>query len=201
MLVTRSLTRRRQDGFTMVELLITILIVTVGILGLAKMQATAVSNTAVSRTRALMTYQAESLAGMIRSNRSFWVTSGSTATWPAFAVSSAGVASQTGMTSVATCIGASVACTPAQLAYDDLMNTTYGWAKNFNDGTAASAFPNASATIACVSASGGTCAANPTSPHSYDITLTWSQKLVAMSKTTQTTQTSTPVSIVMHVQP
>jgi len=72
---------------------------------------------------------------------------------------------------------------------------------NFNDGTAASAFPNASATIACVSASGGTCAANPTSPHSYDITLTWSQKLVAMSKTTQTTQTSTPVSIVMHVQP
>ena len=47
MLVTRSLTRRRQDGFTMVELLITILIVTVGILGLAKMQATAVSNTAV----------------------------------------------------------------------------------------------------------------------------------------------------------
>jgi len=185
----------------MVELLITILIVTVGILGLAKMQATAVSNTAVSRTRALMTYQAESLAGMIRSNRSFWVTSGNVATWPAFDVSTAGVATQTGMTSVTTCVGASVTCTPAQLAYDDLMNSTYGWAAKFNDGTTASAFPGASAKIACVSASGGACAANPTSPHGYDITLTWNQKLVAMSKTTQTTQTSTPVSMVMHVQP
>lgn len=200
MLVTRSLTRRRQDGFTMVELLITILIVTVGILGLAKMQAAAVSNTAVSRTRALMTYQAESLAGMIRSNRKFWVTSGNYATWPSFNVSTAGAATQSGMTSVATCVGSGVTCTPAQLAYDDLMNTTYGWAAKFNNGTTGSAFPGASASVACVSASGGTCAANPTSPHGYDITLTWDQKLVAISKTTAGSQTQS-VSIVMHVQP
>jgi type IV pilus assembly protein PilV len=200
MLVTRTLTRRRQDGFTMVELLITILIVTVGILGLAKMQAAAVSNSAVSRTRALMTYQAESLAGMIRSNRKFWLTSGNSATWPSFDVSKAGAATQTGMTSVSTCVGPSVTCTPAQLAYDDLMNTTYGWAAKFNDGTAASAFPGASAKIACVSASGGACAANPTSPHGYDITLTWDQKLVAINKSSVNSQTQ-PVSIVMHVQP
>lgn len=195
MLVTRSLARRRQDGFTMVELLVTILIVTVGILGLAKMQATAVSNTAVSRTRALMTYQAESLAGMIRANRSFWVTSGNVATWPAFNVSTAGVATNTGMTTVAagTCTGASAACDEKQMAYDDMVNT---WTPQF-----VAAFPAASAAIVCVPATGASCAANPTSPHSYDITLTWNQKLVAMSKTTQNTQTSTPVSIVMHVQP
>jgi len=200
MLVTRSFTRRRQDGFTMVELLITILIVTVGILGLAKMQAAAVSNTAVSRTRALMTYQAESLAGMIRSNRKFWVTSGNYATWPSFNVSTAGAATQSGMTSVATCVGSGVTCTPAQLAYDDLMNSTYGWAAKFNNGTTGSAFPGASASVVCVSASGGTCAANPTSPHGYDITLTWDQKLVAINKTTAGSQTQS-VSIVMHVQP
>jgi len=201
MLVTRALTRRRQDGFTMIELLVTILIVTVGLLGLAKMQAAAVSNTGVARTRALMTYQAESLAGIMRANRAFWVTSGNYATWPAFDVSSAGAASQTGMTSVSTCVGAGVTCTPAQLAYDDLMNSTYGWAKKFNDGTTASAFPGASAKIACVSASGGTCAANPTTPHSYDITLTWDQKMVAVNKSTVNSQTTQPVSMVMHVQP
>lgn len=194
MLVNRSLTRRRQDGFTMVELLITILIVTVGILGLAKMQAAAVSNTAVSRTRSLMTYQAESLAGMIRSNRKFWLTSGTVATWPGFALNSAGtVTSSAGMdSSAATCVGASVVCTPAQLAYDDVVRT---WVPQFT-----AQFPNATAAIACVPATGSACAANPVSPHGYDITLTWAQKMVAINKSTAGSQTQN-VSIVMHVQP
>ena len=194
MLVTRSLTRRRQDGFTMIELLITILIVTVGILGLAKMQATAVSNTAVSRTRALMTYQAESLAGMIRANRSFWVTSGNVATWPAFAVSTAGATTNTGMTTVTAgaCTGVSVVCDEKQMAYDDMANT---WAPQF-----VAAFPGASAAIVCVPATGSSCTANPATPHSYDITLTWNQKMVAMNKSTANSQTQA-VSMVMHVQP
>ena len=194
MLVNRSLTRRRQDGFTMIELLITILIVTVGILGLAKMQAAAVSNTAVSRTRSLMTYQAESLAGMIRSNRKFWITSGNFTTWPDFAMNSAGsVTSRTGMdTTVVTCAGASVVCTPAQLAYDDVVNV---WVPQFT-----LAFPNATAAIKCVPATGSNCAANPASPHGYDITLTWNQKMVAINKSTAGSQTQS-VSIVMHVQP
>lgn len=194
MLVTRSLTRRRQDGFTMVELLVTILIVTVGILGLAKMQATAVSNTAVSRTRALMTYQAESLAGMIRANRKFWATSGNVATWPSFNVSTAGVATNNGMTTVAsgTCTGVSASCDEKQMAYDDMANT---WAPQF-----VTQFPGASAAIVCVPATGSTCTANPTTPHGYDITLTWNQKMVAMNKSTANSQTQA-VSMVMHVQP
>jgi type IV pilus assembly protein PilV len=197
MLVNPSLLRRRQDGFTMMELLVTILIVTVGLLGLAKMQAAAVSNTAVSRTRALMTYQAESLAGIIRSNRLFWVTSGNYTTWPAFAVSSAGAVTQTGMdTGGGSCTSASANCSAPQLAYDDLTNATYGWAPNF-----VAAFPGATASIACVSASGGTCGANPTSPHGYDITLTWTQKMVAVNKSTANSQQSQTVSMVMHVQP
>ena len=196
MLVTRSLARRRQDGFTMVELLITILIVTVGILGLAKMQATAVSNTAVSRTRALMTYQAESLAGMIRSNRSFWVTSGNVGTWPAFYYDGSGGApsTTTGMTTAAVgdCTGVSGTCSADKLAYDDVVNT---WLVQYK-----AAFPGAQARIACVPATGASCAANPTTPHGYDITLTWDQKMVAMNKSTANSQTQA-VSMVMHVQP
>lgn len=193
MLVTRSLTRRRQDGFTMVELLVTILIVTVGILGLAKMQATAVSNTAVSRTRALMTYQAESLAAMIRSNRSFWITSGNFTSWPDFKLKADGTYTSNLMdTSITTCTGATVTCTPAGLAFDDVVNT---WKPQF-----VTNFPNATATIACVPATGTTCNANPTAPHGYDITLTWAQKMVAMNKSTVGSQTQN-VTIVMHVQP
>ncbi len=200
MLVIQRLRRRRQDGFTLVELLVTMLIVTVGLLGLAKMQAAAVSNTSLSRTRALMTYQAEALAGMIRANKGFWVTTGSPTAWPAFNVTSAGVASNTGMTTTSSCVnttGAS-ACQPAELAYNDM----YTWAAQFNDGTASSAFQGASASIACVASGGGTCVANPSVPNGYDITLTWNQKIVGVNRSTINSSSMTQqVSMVMHVQP
>ena len=204
MLVIQRLRRRRQDGFTLVELLVTMLIVTVGLLGLAKMQATAVSNTSLSRTRALMTYQAEALAGMIRANKGFWVTTGSPVNWPRFAVASDGTPSNTGMTAVtlrSTCINTTgaPACSPDKLAYDDM----YQWAKDFNDPTNASAaFPGASASIVCVPAGGGNCGANPAVPHGYDITLTWNQKIVGLNRSTINSSSMTQsVSMVMHVQP
>lgn len=201
MFLNTRLPRRREGGFTLVELLVTILIVTIGVLGLAKLQATAVANTSLSRTRALMTYQAESLAGMIRANKGFWVTTGSLTTWPGFTVTSAGVASDTGLMvmngTTGSCLDmATPPCSAPNLAWDDM----YTWAKAFNDGTTASAFQRASATITCVSSSGGACAANPATPNGYDITLTWTQKLVAVNNNT-TNIAGTPVSMVMHVQP
>ncbi len=205
MLVNTTAPRRREAGFTLVELLVTMLIVTIGLLGLAKLQATAVSNTAVARTRALMTYQAESLAGMIRANKAFWVTSGNVTSFPSFAVNAQGQASDSGLmqvppTSNGTCANFTTgSCGPANLAYDDM----YTWANRFNNGSVdTSAFPGASATITCVPATGSTCLANPTTPHGYDITLTWQQKIVAINASTNNSTSMTqPVSMVMHVQP
>lgn len=191
MLLSPHTQDRSERGFTLVELMITVLIVTVGLLGLAKLQATAVSETAVARTRALMTFQAESLAGMIRANKGFWVTT--VAPFPTFAVTAAGVPS--GLTGPFACVDVATTCTPAALAYDDLMDTTHGWAPSF-----ALAFPGATALIVCVPPSGtGTCTAS-TTPNSYDIVLTWPEKVVAMNRSTagSTTQTQT---MVMHVQP
>ena len=197
MLLNKRPPLRDEAGFTLIELLVTMLIVTIGLLGLAKLQATAVSNTAVARTRALMTYQAESLAGMMRANQGFWVTSGA-GPFPSFSVTTGGTASDSQMSkngSTGTCLN--VTCSQAQLAWDDM----YTWAAKFNDGTVNSAFPGASATVACVSASGGACGANPATPHSYDITLTWQQKLVAINRSTVNSSMTQPVSMVMHVQP
>jgi type IV pilus assembly protein PilV len=199
MLVKQRRLRQRVAGFTLVELLVTILIVTVGLLGLAKLQATAVSNTSVARTRALMTFQAEALAGMIRANPGFWVTSGATAIYPEFKFNtdaSGTVVSSTNMVAppLGSCTNIAGTCTPANLAYDDMVTT---WTPVFK-----AAFPGASATIACVPATGSTCGANPVQPHGYDITLTWQQKLVAMNNSTvNSTSMATPVSMVFHVQP
>jgi len=201
MLVKQLRIRRREGGFTLVELLVTMLIVTVGLLGLAKLQATAVSNTSVARTRALMTFQAESLAGMMRANKAFWSTT--TGPFPSFGVDSSGSVTSSVMTprvSATNYTCKAQTCTANQLAYDDM----YTWAASFNDGTANSAFPNATAAITCISSSGaGTCAANPTVPNSYDIVLTWTEKYVAINRSTVNTgANATPTAtMVMHVQP
>ena len=189
---------RPQSGFTLIELMVTMLIVTVGMLGLAKLQAASVAESSMSRTRALMTFQAESLAGMMRANKAFWSTTAGP--FPSFTLSSAGAATQTQMTAPTSgdCLSPHV-CTPAMLAYDDIVN---GWAATFNNGTAAtSAFPNATAKITCISSSGaGACAANPTVPNSYDIVLTWPEKFVAINRSTVNGNTNT-ATMVMHVQP
>jgi type IV pilus assembly protein PilV len=202
MLLNAKRSHRDERGFTLVELLITVLIVTIGLLGLAKLQATAVANTSISRTRALMTYQAESLAGMIRANKAFWQTTGLT-TYPGFTLTQAGVPSDNGNLMVkyggtGSCLNLSGTntCTPANLAWDDM----YNWAAAFNDGTPTSAFPGARVTITCVPLTGSACVSNPASPNGYDITLTWDQKQVAVNRSTAGSTTS-PVSMVMHVQP
>lgn len=195
MLLNAKRLPRDEGGFTLVELMITVLIVTIGLLGLAKLQATAVANTSISRTRALMTYQAESLAGMMRANKGFWVTTG-LGTYPTFSIDAAGNLSlppssiKLGLTG--TCVDlVAITCSAANLAWDDLNN----WATDFK-----TAFPGARAAVTCAPASGSTCVASPATPNGYDITLTWDQKQTAINQSTAGS-TTLPVSMVMHIQP
>ena len=189
MLVIQRLRRRGQDGFTLVELLVTMLIVTVGLLGLAKMQAAAVSNTSLSRTRALMTYQAESLASSMRANRGYWAsTTAAFTTW-----SSVATGTQTypisGNASDATCMANTSSST--EMAYADWVS----WRDAF-----IGAFPNASATVACSGTAPACTAGSSAVPRSYDITLSWSEKSVAINRSGNSTAAA-PINMVLHVQP
>jgi hypothetical protein len=72
----------------------------------------------------------------------------------------------------------------------------YADAKAWSDAFAA-AFPSAKFSVACsASCSAGSSAA----PRSYDITLTWSEKTLAVNRSGNNTST-VPVSMVLHVQP
>lgn len=166
----RPVRRTVARGFTLLEVLVAILVVAIGLLGLAKMQALAVSNTQVSSTRSLIALQASSLGAAMQGNKGYWaagVAPASFSTQGSTVTDATGVLTQT----IATCFSASVpttpVCTPAQLAAYDLQT----WARNM-----AAQFPSYAANFACNSVAGA--------PVSCTITITWSEKYVALNRTT-----------------
>src|SRR5262249_61998101 len=64
--------RTRAGGFSLVEVMVAVVIICVGLLGIAKMQALALSSTTTSRLRALAAIQAAGLASAMHSNREYW---------------------------------------------------------------------------------------------------------------------------------
>ena len=184
-----------QAGFTLIELLVTVAIVAFGLLGLGKLQASALANSQASRMRAIMTFQAEALAGAMRANPGFWAQT--TAPLPGFTVAG-GTATTTSGTwplhpPAPQCanLDASHTCTQGQIALFDINN----WATSFN-----SQFPTATAAVTCNTSNG---------PTSCDIRLTWNEHYVAMNRTTSTGVLSAAAgassaqgnTMVLHVQP
>lgn len=186
--MSHSFDPARGRGFTLIELLITLLIVSVGMLGLAKLQAAAVAESQVSRIRSLMTFQAKSLTGMMQSNRTYW--GATTAPSPGFtlAAGSATAYDPSGVALQSTKDCGSATCTAAQIAAYDISN----WATAFN-----LRFPSGSALVACTPA--------PGLPTTCDVTLTSVEHYVAINRTqsdgSNSRSAADTVSIVLHVQP
>jgi type IV pilus assembly protein PilV len=158
---------KKRRGFTLIEVLVSIAIVSAGLLGIAKMQAVTVAELQVSRTRADMADQAQGLAGAMRANRAYW---GSTAaalpsvSVPANAVD--GGFTDNAKTLAKPASGSCMAayCTPANIAWDTLAQ----WVKTF-----ATRFPTATAQISCSSATG---------PVTCDIAMQWHEHYVAVNR-------------------
>ncbi len=168
--------RAAQRGFSMIEVMVTLLIVALGLLGVSKLQAASVSNTQVSRVRAMLSLQAGSLAAAMHANPAFWASGLAPAS---FTVAAARVTDASGVLNATlpagACTGTADACTPAQMAALDVQN----WASHLN-----AQMPTYSGTVAC----------SATAPVGCRISLTWSEKYVATNTSTaaQGTQTGTP---------
>ena len=177
-------------GFTLIELLITLVIVSVGMLGLAKLEAAAVSESGLSRVRSLMTYQAESLAALMRANRAYW--GATTGTAPGFTLAAgsstpkdtAGTMTAATISDCTSVVGTPKTCTAAQIASADVAS----WATNYN-----TQFPSGDAKVVC------TVAANL--PTTCDITLTWTEHSVAVNRTSDKAVALPKPSMILHVQP
>jgi type IV pilus assembly protein PilV len=174
----------RARGFTLIELLVTLVVVAVGLMGLAKLQAAATAETQISRTRSIMTFQAESLAAAMRANRAYW--GDPAGALPTISVPAGGTpVSSTDSTAADTATSCASYCAPATLAATDLLL----WATRFGQ-----QFPAATANIACSASSG---------PATCDITLSWPERFVAINRSTApvTGDTAPTGTLVLHVQP
>ncbi len=173
---------QRQAGSSILETLIALLVVAVGLLGLAKLQAAAISSTQNSRVRSLIALQTESLVAVMHANKGFWAAGLAPST---FTVSGTTVADSSG-TLNASVSGCSSACTPSQLAAYDVQT----WAKRMN-----AKFPSYLATVTCSTTAGV--------PVSCNVTVSWSEKYVAINSMTAASgvTSSATQSFTLYVQP
>jgi type IV pilus assembly protein PilV len=173
----------------MIEVLVTIVVMSVALLGVAKMQAAAVSNTQISRVRSLIALQSDSLASMMHGNRGYWAAGVAPTTFTVTGSGAANITDSTGVLNATLSATAcsSGACTPQQLAAWDVQD----WQTSMN-----ASFPTYSATVNCNNTAG--------LPVSCNITVTWSEKYIAVNTTTAASAASasaTAQTYTLYVEP
>jgi type IV pilus assembly protein PilV len=170
----------RMAGFSLVEVMVAVIVISVGLLGIAKMQALALSSTGTARMRSIAALEAASLASAMHANRAYWsaITKAQTVNVTASS-SSIAPTDATLVAPAALCTFSAAASTPcatsAALAAADL---TY-WAQDLNK-----TLPqNATALISCS-------AGSVTVPVYCTIELDWTENVVGINTSTNTAQTT-----------
>lgn len=181
--------RRAPGGFTLLEVLIALIVVAVGLLGLAKMQAMALASSQVNGVRALIAFQANSFAATMHSNRAYWASGGAPLNFSmqgTTVTDPGGVLGAVPPNCVASALPSAALCSPAQLAAFDAQ----AWAANMN-----AQFPTYSAT--------GTCATPLTGSVTCRFTINWLESFVTSGSTAATDSDGTggARSFTVHIEP
>ncbi|MFI4867931.1 MAG: type IV pilus modification protein PilV [Steroidobacterales bacterium] len=176
-------------GFSLIEVLVALIIISIGLLGIAKLQAVALSNTGTAGKRSLAAVEAASIASAMHADRAYWSlgTAPVTTTIQAATISAS---TDGNLTSGVDCsVVANQPCTPVRMAAYDLTTVAQ---------SLQSVLPNYLGTIGCTQATG-------TTPTVCTITLTWAESAAA-SNTQSVQQGATLAAIqkpayVLYVEP
>lgn len=171
----------RQRGVSLLEAMIAFAVISVGLLGIAKMQALAINSTRNASSRSVAAVAGASLSSMMSVNRAYW---GSGLAPASMSVSGATI-SDPSLTAAQGADCTSGPCSPAQMAAWDL--TAWG-------SMTKSLMPGGQGTIACSTGVGN--------PVTCSIQISWQEKLVAMNAATQSAANSaTTQTFVLLTQP
>jgi type IV pilus assembly protein PilV len=179
----------------MIEVLVTLFIISVGLLGVAKMHALALNSTKTSGSRALASILASSMASAMHANPAYWAKAGTATTAVKLTCASAPCTSYSsftlgtdtvlsGITTAPNCLGTAAATScitpdvPTAVAAYDLLNWAYFLSQQLP--------PPSTGTLGAVS-----CTSTAGIPVTCTITVNWSENAVtgvnaaAMSSTSQ----------------
>jgi type IV pilus assembly protein PilV len=166
----------RSRGFSLIEVMVALIIIAVGMLGIAKMQALALSTTESSGVRSLVAIEAASLAASMHADRDYWVTG------PPPAVTNVTVQTTgPGVTTVTIDVPAlsaaqncatTTTCTPVQIAAYDVQQ----WGAALGQ-----IVPAAQGTITCN---------NTVAPLSCTIQITWAENVTSTSNAAAATSSA-----------
>jgi len=180
--VSSSCRYARQRGFSLVEVMVALVVISVGLLGIAKMRALALASTTVASMRSLAAIEAASLASTMHTNRGYWTSTAPNATG-GITVTATAPGPNTNISPAALTGGPDCAagvCTSAQLAGYDLTK----WAAE-----AQQVLPNYVALVNCTAIS----------PVSCTVQITWTEKAVALSA--QGAQAQAAPTYTLYVEP
>lgn len=158
---------RRCRGFSLVEVLVALVVTSVGLLGLAKMESLSLSSTGVAAGRSIAAIEASSLAAAMHANRAYWAAGLLTTPATVTVVGSTVTISDAGLASVVSpCIVAgSTACTPDLMAAYDVQQ----WAASMGQ-----VLPASLSTISCS-------APTVVVPGNCTIQIQWTENAVAQN--------------------
>jgi type IV pilus assembly protein PilV len=170
----------RCRGFSLIEVMVALIVICVGLLGIAKMQALSLSNSTTSRMRSLAAIEAASLASAMHSNRQYWAnTPPTTVTVNPGVIASTdaalAAAATADLTNLAACFGApgtTAQCAALPLAALDLAR----WSTSLNGLLPPPPAPTPMATISCPPIAG------VNAPTSCTIQISWGEKAVAINQ-------------------
>ena len=174
--------RNRSVGFSLIEVLVALVVCSIGLLGLAKMESLALASADVAGTRSIAAMEASSMAAAMHADRGYWATT--SATLSAVVTGSTATAdlnvTDANLNAVQDCTTA--VCTTTQIAAYDVQ----GW------GDALYALlPGYTGTIACPAAIPVVCT----------ITIAWQENAVAANSSQTNMAGLAPPTYTMGVVP
>ncbi|WP_199153054.1 type IV pilus modification protein PilV [Chromobacterium sp. ASV23] len=174
----------RQSGISMLEVLVALVVISLGLLGIAGMQAAAINNTNIARSRSIGAIAAESMAAAMHANNAYW-TALSSANSNSWTVTASGVTGTPSLTQTVNCSASGSNCSAANMAAYD----TTQWGSGML-GT----LPSGQGQIACTPAT-------TTSPTSCTITVSWQEKQSKVNAATMTAPATASATYQMVVIP
>jgi len=175
----------RHRGFSLVEVLVALIIIGVGMLGIAKIQALSYASTGTAAQRSIAAILASSMSSAMRANRGYWSVQAATVQQTVTITNGAFTPAPTDnvLSSTGSCIGAS--CSPQLLAAYDL----HQWATALSG-----ALPNSVGTIVCYPP------AATNYPVGCTIKVTWSERNIGLNAQSQGTTMLLP-DYFLYVEP